>query len=232
MMIPKSLLRWHSSQWEGGNERAILTISKHSTRKRDIPTFWRQMARVNQPISSTLSAQTVCCAELYGMSASPPKASWESWRSLCRWKTGVSRRDSSVPCFCNSFFMRCKMCWSSLFYSSARWSAASWRPDASCLRRASWSFLIRPWCAFPNPPSPRHLAGVVSATSAIRCSLSLTLFENLMKSARIKVTGSFEPFINLTKVKCCYWSLAWVLVWDKTRLHWRVQYTSCLYQIE
>ena len=97
MMIPKSLLRWHSSQWEGGNERAILTISKHSTRKRDIPTFWRQMARVNQPISSTLSAQTVCCAELYGMSASPPKASWESWRSLCRWKTGVSRRASSVP---------------------------------------------------------------------------------------------------------------------------------------
>ena len=27
----------------------------------------------------------------------PPPASWESWRSLCRWKTGVSRRDSSVP---------------------------------------------------------------------------------------------------------------------------------------
>ena len=150
MMIPKSLLRWHSSQWEGGNERAILTISKHSTRKRDIPTFWRQMARVNQPISSTLSAQTVCCAELYGMSASPPSkppgkvdgASVDG-RRVCH--AGIR------PCrLCNSFFMRCKMCWSSLFYSSARWSAASWRPDASCLRRASWSFLIRPWCASPT----------------------------------------------------------------------------------
>ena len=231
MMIPKSLLRWHSSQWEGGNERAILTISKHSTRKRDIPTFWRQMARVNQPISSTLSAQTVCCAELYGMSASPPKASWESWRSLCRWKTGVSRRASSVPSLQLFLYeMQNVLVFVVLFQRKIICSIMTSRcfllaprilifPDPS---------LMRP----PNPPSPRHLAGVVSATSAIRCSLSLTLFENLMKSARIKVTGSFEPFINLTKVKCCYWSLAWVLVWDKTRLHWRVQYTSCLYQIE
>ena len=230
MMIPKSLLRWHSSQWEGGNERAILTISKHSTRKRDIPTFWRQMARVNQPISSTLSAQTVCCAELYGMSASPPNASWESWRSLCRWKTGVSRRASSVPSLQLFLYemqnvlvfvvlfqrkMICSIMTSRCFLPAPRILVF---PDPSLMR-------------LPSPPSPRHLAGVVSATSAIRCSLSLTLL-TLMKSARIKVTGSFEPFINLTKVKCCYWSLAWVLVWDKTRLHWRVQYTSCLYQIE
>ena len=62
VMIMISLVRWHSSQWErGGQWESHSHNLRTQQEKGDIPTFWKQIARENRPISSSSSAQTVCC---------------------------------------------------------------------------------------------------------------------------------------------------------------------------
>ncbi len=46
---------------ERGAMREPFSQSENTAGERDIPTFWKQIARENRPISSSSSAQTVCC---------------------------------------------------------------------------------------------------------------------------------------------------------------------------